>query len=187
MGRALGSPGTWQGGGCWGSPGRSQQAAGIIQVLWEGGLGAQRCRRHSSRLETPHLPGLIPAGARRGALGSSRGSQITAPGVCAARGSPGRDQEWSAAQPPHPQRDGQQAAALPAAAPASGARRGATGPGDAWSIPTQDGPGRGEGDPSAARGRPCRDWCWPHHGCKDQPQHSATAHGTRRGSDPPIR
>lgn len=33
---------------------------------------------------------------------------------------------------------------------------------------------------SAGRSLPCRDWCWPHRGCKERPQHSArTAHGTR--------
>lgn len=43
------------------------------------------------------------------------------------------------------------------------------------------------GPHGGARSRPCRDWCWPHRGCKERPQHSATAHGTRRGRDPPIR
>lgn len=42
----------------------------MIQVPWEGAFGAQGCRRHSSCLETPHLPILTLARAGRGALGT---------------------------------------------------------------------------------------------------------------------
>lgn len=81
--------------GAGGCPGWSQHGGGtgIIQVPQEGGFGAQGCRRHGSCLETPHFPGLIPARGGRGALGASRGSQITVRGFCPASCSLGGDQK----------------------------------------------------------------------------------------------
>lgn len=74
LSQAVGSQGTSQGRECWGwlrlvPAGRG---TGIIQVPWEVALGAQRCRRHSSHLETPYFPILILARAGRGALGTSQ-------------------------------------------------------------------------------------------------------------------
>lgn len=172
----------------------------MIQVPWEGAFGAQGYRRHSSHLETPHLPILILARAGRGALGTLQDPKSLHEAF-AQTGTPWqvtRNRGWHLSpQGPSPTPTGttrnEQQCCQTVAVPASGtrmlgchpmkrgaaARRNTTGLGGHLEHPTAVPVADRSGAGSVAQGRPCQDWCWPHHGCKDRPQHSATAHGTR--------
>lgn len=193
MGTRCGERGAGDTQGCWGHPG-AQASSGDRGVPRGRGLGAQGCRRHGSCLET--RPDPVP----RGGPGRVSGSQITAGGFCLAScssvgGSRGRR------RPSCPRGTGSRAAmgtrslrpdtgTSPPPAPAQQQEGRKYPPPPFLLPPTSEHPKAAPvlgGPHGGARSRPCRDWCWPHRGCKERPQHSATAHGTRRGRDPPIR
>lgn len=214
LGQAAGSQGTRQGGGCWGMPRVAQQGRALAspRYLGKGRLG-HRAGGDTARAWEP----LTSPARSWPELGAGPSAHCEGPRTLReAFARPGAPWEVTRNGGWHPSPRGpssrtrwrgrEQAAALPAGRwagtgtrtlghrprePGRSSRKGHPGAKRHLehpnAAPPQDGAGRGEGDPAAARGRPCRDWCWPHHGCKDRPQHSATAHSTRRGSDPPIR